>query len=84
VAGFMFRLETRDGEPAQPSTLSAAVPDWRIGSRICLGASHAAGCRPTRRGRRPTAGAGGPPSRWAWGTFLRSGAPVTSASSPMR
>jgi len=37
VAGFLFRLETRDGEPAEPSTLRAAVPDWPIGSRICLG-----------------------------------------------
>jgi len=37
VAGFLFRLETRDGEPAEPATLSAAVPDWPIGSRICLG-----------------------------------------------
>ena len=37
MAGFLFRLETPSGEPAQPPTLSAAVPDWPIGSRICLG-----------------------------------------------
>ena len=37
MAGFLFRLETRDGEPAEPPTLRAAVPDWPVGSRICLG-----------------------------------------------
>jgi hypothetical protein len=37
MAGFLFRLETADGEPAEPPTLSAAVPDWPIGSRIYLG-----------------------------------------------
>jgi hypothetical protein len=35
MAGFLFRLETVDG--AEPPTLSAAVPDWPIGSRIYLG-----------------------------------------------
>jgi hypothetical protein len=37
MAGFLFRLELADGEPAEPPTLSAAVPDWPIGSRIYLG-----------------------------------------------
>jgi hypothetical protein len=37
MAGFLFRLETRDGTPAEPSTLSAAVPDWRPGDAIYLG-----------------------------------------------
>ena len=37
MAGFLFRLETRDGEPAKPPTLNAAVPDWPIGSKICVG-----------------------------------------------
>jgi hypothetical protein len=32
VAGFLFRLETLDGATADPPTLSAAVPDWPIGS----------------------------------------------------
>jgi len=37
MAGFLFRLETEDGAPAEPSTLSAAVPNWRAGDSICLG-----------------------------------------------
>ena len=37
MAGFLFRLETRDGAPAEPSTLSAAVPNWRPGNAIYLG-----------------------------------------------
>jgi hypothetical protein len=37
MAGFLFRLETRDGQPADPPTLSAAVPDWRIGHTIHFG-----------------------------------------------
>ena len=35
--GFRFRLETADGAPAEPSTLSAAVPNWPIGSTIHVG-----------------------------------------------
>jgi hypothetical protein len=37
MAGFLFRLETKDGMPAEPSTLSAAVPNWRPGDAIYLG-----------------------------------------------
>jgi hypothetical protein len=37
MAGFMSRLETPDGAPADPSTLSAAVPNWPDGSLISLG-----------------------------------------------
>jgi hypothetical protein len=37
LAGFLFRLETEDGAPAEPPTLSSAVPDWRIGHTIHLG-----------------------------------------------
>jgi hypothetical protein len=33
----MSRLETPDGAPADPSTLSAAVPNWPDGSLISLG-----------------------------------------------
>jgi hypothetical protein len=37
VAGFLFRLETEHGAPAEPSTLTAAVPDWPVGSQIYFG-----------------------------------------------
>jgi hypothetical protein len=36
MAGFRFRLETVEGEPADP-TLSAAVPNWSVGDTIHLG-----------------------------------------------
>src|SRR5215510_9383556 len=39
TAGFLFRLETTDGKPADPPTLSAAVPRplpvRRRGRRLC-------------------------------------------------
>ena len=34
MAGFLFGLDTLDGSPADPPTLSAAVPDWPVGSTI--------------------------------------------------
>jgi hypothetical protein len=34
---FLFRLETTDGVPAEPATLSSAVPSWRSGDTIPLG-----------------------------------------------
>jgi hypothetical protein len=34
---FLFRLEHKDGTPADPPTLKAAVPDWRAGNTIALG-----------------------------------------------
>jgi hypothetical protein len=37
MAGFRFRLETADGEPADPPTFSAAVPNWGVGDTIPLG-----------------------------------------------
>ena len=37
MAGFLFKLETKDGLPADPSTLSSAVPNWRTGDTIPLG-----------------------------------------------
>lgn len=37
MAGFLFRLETVEGEPAEPPTLSAAVPAWKPGDTIPLG-----------------------------------------------
>jgi hypothetical protein len=34
MAGFLFRLEAKDGRPAEPPTLSSAVPNWRAGDTI--------------------------------------------------
>jgi hypothetical protein len=36
---FLFRLETPDGAPAEPPTLTSAVPNWRVGDTIPLGHS---------------------------------------------
>jgi len=35
---FLFRLEMEDGSPAEPPTLSAAVPNWSPGDVIALSA----------------------------------------------
>jgi hypothetical protein len=37
MAGFLFRLETPEGAPAEPPTLQTAVPNWRPGDTIPLG-----------------------------------------------
>jgi hypothetical protein len=37
MAGFLFKLETLEGEPAEPSELSSAVPNWRPGDTIHFG-----------------------------------------------
>ena len=37
MAGFLFRLETADGEPAEPLTFTSAVPNWRPGDMIPFG-----------------------------------------------
>jgi hypothetical protein len=37
MSGFLFRLETPAGTPAEPPTLSAAVPNWQPGDTIHLG-----------------------------------------------
>jgi hypothetical protein len=37
MTGFLFRLETADGAPAEPSTLTSAVPNWSPGDTIPLG-----------------------------------------------
>jgi hypothetical protein len=34
---FLFRLQTADGAPAQPPTLTSAAPNWRPGDTIPLG-----------------------------------------------
>jgi hypothetical protein len=38
MGSFAFKLEQEDGAPADPPTLKAAVPDWRAGDVIALGA----------------------------------------------
>lgn len=35
---FTFKLELEDGTPADPSTFTAAVPNWKAGDEIPLGA----------------------------------------------
>lgn len=37
MAGFLFRLELADGEPAEPSTIEVAVPNMRVGDSVPLG-----------------------------------------------
>ena len=37
MAGFLFRLETEDGAPAEPRQLTSAVPSWGAGDTIHLG-----------------------------------------------
>ena len=37
MAGFLFKLETVEGTPAEPSSLSGAVPNWGPGDTIHLG-----------------------------------------------
>jgi hypothetical protein len=37
MAELLFRLETVEGEPAEPPTLSAAVPNWKPGDSIYFG-----------------------------------------------
>jgi hypothetical protein len=37
MAGFLFRLETPEGVPADPPTISSAVPNWKAGDTIPLG-----------------------------------------------
>lgn len=37
MAAFIFRLETAEGTPAEPSTLNTAVPNWAPGDTIPLG-----------------------------------------------
>jgi hypothetical protein len=34
---FLFRLQTADGVPAEPPTLTSAVPNWGPGDTIPLG-----------------------------------------------
>jgi hypothetical protein len=41
MAGFFFKLELKDGTPADPPTLHTAVPNWRPGDTIPLGPDRA-------------------------------------------
>jgi hypothetical protein len=36
MSGFSFRLEHKDGTPADPPTFRAAVPNWNPGDTIYL------------------------------------------------
>jgi hypothetical protein len=49
MAGFLFRLETKDGAPADPPKFESAVPDWRPGHSIYFGDRTLRGCDPRRR-----------------------------------
>jgi hypothetical protein len=53
MAGFLFRLETPEGAPADPPTFSTAVPNWRPGDVIPLGRDGALRVIDTRPGREP-------------------------------
>jgi hypothetical protein len=37
MTGFTFSLEHEDGSPAEPPTISSAVPNWSPGDTIPLG-----------------------------------------------
>jgi hypothetical protein len=37
MSPFAYKLEHRDGKPADPPTLKTAVPNWRTGDTIPLG-----------------------------------------------
>jgi len=52
---FLFRLETSDGEPAEPATLNCAVPNWEPGDTIHSRQENASRHRQTRRRRRSAA-----------------------------
>jgi hypothetical protein len=42
MAGFLFKLETADGKPADPPQFSAAVPNWGPGYTLYLGQERSA------------------------------------------
>jgi hypothetical protein len=47
MAGFLFRLETPEGAPADPPKLASAGPNWKAGGTIPLGRTtlHVVGIR---------------------------------------
>jgi hypothetical protein len=38
MAGFLFKLETADGAPAEPPQFRSAIPGWGAGDAFPLGA----------------------------------------------
>ena len=61
MAGFLFRLETPEGVPADPPTLASSVPNWKAGDTIPLGGTTLPGSSRARRFRvrdHPHQGAG--------------------------
>jgi hypothetical protein len=53
MAGFTYRLERKDGTPADPPTFDSATPTWRIGDTIPLGRNRILRVVDTRPGREP-------------------------------
>jgi hypothetical protein len=51
MAGFHFKLELKDGTPADPPTLHTAVPNWQAGDTIPLSADKALRVIEIRPGR---------------------------------
>jgi hypothetical protein len=50
---FTYRLELKDGTPADPPRLETAVPTWRAGDTIPLGRDRILRVIDTRPGREP-------------------------------
>jgi hypothetical protein len=55
MTGFTFTLEHEDGSPAEPPTLSSAVPNWSPGDTIPLGRDRALRVIEIRPGPEPDA-----------------------------
>jgi hypothetical protein len=53
MAAFTFKLELADGTPADPATLKTAVPNWRVGDTIPLGAEKTLRLIDVRNGQAP-------------------------------
>ena len=50
---FTFKLELKDGTPADPPTFAAAVPNWKPGDTIPLGSGRSLRVVERRAGTRP-------------------------------
>jgi hypothetical protein len=50
---FTFKLEHKDGTPADPPILDTATPTWRSGDTIPLGQDRTLRVIDTRPGRKP-------------------------------
>jgi hypothetical protein len=53
MTGFTLKLEHENGTPADPPTLKTAVPDWRPGDTIPLGADRSLRVLETRASSEP-------------------------------